>query len=433
MNPIRVRSREAFDRACRVIPGGVNSPARAFGAVGGQPLFIARGAGPFVYDVDGNEYVDYVGSWGPLILGHAHARIVRAVEEAVRRGASFGAPTELETQLAEVVIDAVPSMEMVRFVSSGTEASMSAIRLARGFTGRDVIVKFAGCYHGHVDSLLVQAGSSATTLGVPNSPGVPRGCTSDTLVLRYNDAAGLAEAFRAHGDRIAGIIVEPVVGNMGLIAPQPEFLTELRRLSERHGAVLIYDEVMTGFRLAYGGAQQLYRQMPDLTVLGKIVGGGLPVGAYGGRAEIMKRVMPAGPVFQAGTLSGNPLAMAAGLTTLQELRDRPPYGKLEQLGQKLAEGFNRGANDTGFSLQFARVGSMWTPFFTGRPVVDYDSARSCDTAQFGRFFWAMMDRGVYLPCSQFEAAFISAAHTEEHINQTISAARQALQELAGKK
>ena len=319
----RPRSRDAFERACRVIPGGVNSPARAFGAVGGQPLFIARGEGPYLYDIDGNQYLDYIGSWGPLILGHAHPRVVQAVEEAVRRGASFGAPTEAETALAELIIEAVPSIEMVRMVSSGTEASMSAIRLARGFTGRDVIVKFAGCYHGHVDSLLVQAGSSATTLGVPTSPGVPKGCTADTLVLRYNDVQGLADAFARRGDEIAGVIVEPVAGNMGLVTPSAEFLSELRRLTEQHGALLIYDEVMTGFRLAFGGAQQLLKQRPDLTVLGKIVGGGFPVGAYGGRADVMKKVMPAGPVFQAGTLSGNPVAMAAGLATLQELRDRP--------------------------------------------------------------------------------------------------------------
>src|SRR6266478_2174725 len=330
------RSREAFDRACRVIPGGVNSPARAFGAVGGSPPFIARGEGPFLFDIDGNQYLDYVGSWGPLILGHAPPKVIRAVEETARRGMSFGAPTELETELAELIVDAVPSMEMVRFVSSGTEAVMSAIRLARGFTGRDVIVKFAGCYHGHVDSLLVQAGSSATTLGVPTSPGVPRGCTNDTLVLRYNDAQALADTFRDNGDRIAAVILEPVVGNMGVVEPKLEFLTELRRLTEQHGALLIYDEVIAGFRLAYGGAQQVYHEMPDLTIFGKIVGGGLPVGAYGGREDVMKHVMPAGPVFQAGTLSGNPLAMAAGLATLQELRDHPPYGLLEEVGKRLA-------------------------------------------------------------------------------------------------
>jgi glutamate-1-semialdehyde 2,1-aminomutase len=430
MKPIRIRSREAFQRASRVIPGGVNSPARAFGAVGGQPLFIARGEGPYLIDLDGNPYLDYVGSWGPLILGHAHPRVVVAVEEALRRGASFGAPTELETQLAELVIDAVPSMEMVRFVSSGTEASMSAIRLARGFTGRDLIVKFAGCYHGHVDSLLVQAGSSATTLGVPNSPGVPQGCIADTLVLRYNDVDELAVAFEVHGAQIAGVILEPVVGNMGLVVPRPEFLSELRRLTDRHGTLLIYDEVMTGFRLAYGGAQQLYHQMPDLTVLGKIVGGGLPVGAYGGRADIMQQVMPAGPVFQAGTLSGNPLAMAAGLATLQELRDHPPYARLETLGRLLAEGLDQAASAAGVPHQLARVGSMWTLFFNPDPVTDYDVARRSDTARFGRFFWAMMDRGIYLPCSQFEAAFLSVAHTEQHVEQTLAAAREALAEVA---
>ena len=429
MRPIRTRSLDAYQRACRVIPGGVNSPARAFGAVGGQPLFISRGEGPYLYDVDGNQYLDYVGSWGPLILGHAHPRVVRAVEETLRRGASFGAPTELETQLAELIVDAVPSIEMVRMVSSGTEAAMSAIRLARGFTGRDVIVKFAGCYHGHVDSLLVQAGSSATTHGVPNSPGVPQGCTADTLVLRFNDLDGLAEAFRARGDHIAGVVLEPVVGNMGVVVPRPEFLNELRRLTEQHGSLLIYDEVITGFRLAYGGAQALYHQMPDLTILGKIVGGGLPVGAYGGRADIMKCIMPAGPVFQAGTLSGNPLAMAAGVATLQELRERPPYSRLEQLGKVLADRLREAASAAGMPHQIARVGSMWTLFFNPDPVTNYDVAKKSDTARFARFFWAMLDRGVYLPCSQFEAAFLSGTHTEQHVAQTIAAAREALTEI----
>jgi glutamate-1-semialdehyde 2,1-aminomutase len=429
MPPPRARSREAFQRACRLIPGGVNSPARAFGAVGGQPLFIARGEGPYLYDIDGNQYLDYVASWGPLILGHAHPRVVHAVEEAARRGASFGAPTEAESQLAELIIDAVPSIEMVRLVSSGTEASMSAIRLARGFTGRDVIVKFAGCYHGHVDSLLVQAGSSATTLGVPNSPGVPAGCTADTLVLRYNDVHGLADAFAAHGERIAGVILEPVVGNMGLVRPSTEFLAGLRQLTEKHGSLLIYDEVMTGFRLAYGGAQQLFHQLPDLTVLGKIVGGGLPVGAYGGRTDVMKHVMPAGPVFQAGTLSGNPLAMAAGIATLQELRDHPPYARLEERGERLAKGMHEAAAAVGLKHCVARVGSMWTLFFTEGPVIDYDTAKHADTSRFARFFWAMMDRGFYLPCSQFEAAFISALHTDKQIDQTLAAAREALAEV----
>jgi glutamate-1-semialdehyde 2,1-aminomutase len=431
MPPPRVRSREAFQRACRLIPGGVNSPARAFGAVGGQPLFIARGEGPYLYDLDGNPYLDYVASWGPLILGHAHPRVVHAVEEAVRRGASFGAPTEAESQLAELIIDAVPSIEMVRMVSSGTEASMSALRLTRGFTGRDVIVKFAGCYHGHVDSLLVQAGSSATTLGVPNSPGVPAGCTADTLVLRYNDVQGLADAFAAHGERIAGVILEPVVGNMGMVRPSSEFLAELRRLTDKHGALLIYDEVITGFRLAYGGAQQLFRQRPDLTVLGKIVGGGMPVGAYGGRADVMKHILPAGAVFQAGTLSGNPVAMAAGIATLQELRDHPPYTRLEELGERLAKGLLEAARAAGLPHCVARAGSMWTLFFTAGPVVDYDTAKQADTTRFARFFWAMMDRGFYLPCSQFEAAFLSTLHTEKHIEQTLAAARAALAEVAG--
>jgi glutamate-1-semialdehyde 2,1-aminomutase len=428
---MRTKSTAAFERACRVIPGGVNSPARAFGAVGGQPIFIARGEGPYLHDIDGNRYLDYVGSWGPLILGHGHPRVVAAVSAALSRGASFGAPTELETRLAELICQLMPSIEMVRMVSSGTEAAMSAIRLARGFTGRNLIVKFAGCYHGHVDSLLVSAGSSATTLGVPDSPGIPRGCTQDTLVLRYNDVAELRQALKTRGDEIAGVILEPVVGNMGLVIPTPEFLAELRQLTTHFGALLIYDEVMTGFRLALGGAQELFAQKPDLTVLGKIVGGGLPVGAYGGRADIMKKIMPAGPVFQAGTLSGNPLAMAAGLATLEELRDHPPYERLDQLGRRLAAGLAAAAQSAGVPHQLQRVGSMWTLFFTASAVTDYDSAKASDTTRFGRFFWAMLDRGIYLPCSQFEAAFLSAAHTEEHIEQTLAAARVALPEARG--
>ncbi len=430
MKPTRVRSREAFARAGRVIPGGVNSPARAFGAVGGQPLFIARGEGPYLYDLDGNRYLDYIGSWGPLILGHAHPRVIDAVTEAARRGLTYGAPTEAESVLAEMIVSAVPSVEMVRMVSSGTEASMSAIRLARGFTGRDAVVKFAGCYHGHVDSLLVQAGSSATTLGVPNSPGVPGGTTADTLVLRYNDTQALAGAFAARGDSIAGVILEPVAGNMGLVTPSAEFLAELRRLTEKHGALLVYDEVMTGFRVAYGGAQQLLRQMPDLTVLGKVVGGGMPVGAFGGRADVMKHVLPAGPVFQAGTLSGNPVAMAAGIATLQELRDRPPFSRLDELGARLEAGLRQAARDAGVPCCLNRVGSMWTLFFTTGPVTDYDSAKTTDTGRFAKFFWAMMDRGVYLPCSQFEAAFNSVLHTEKVVDETIKAAREALAEVA---
>ena len=421
----RTGSQTAFAKACQLIPGGVNSPARAFGGVGGQPIFIARGEGPYLFDLDGNRYLDYCGSWGPLILGHAHPRIVAAVNQAMVKGASFGAPTELETQLAELITKLMPSIEMVRMVSSGTEAAMSAIRLARGYTGRDVIVKFAGCYHGHVDSLLVSAGSSATTLGVPTSPGVPKGCTQDTLVLRYNDVAGLEDAFKTKGDKIAGVILEPVVGNMGLVTPTKEFLSALRQLTLQAGSLLIYDEVMTGFRLALGGAQQLQNVKPDLTVLGKIVGGGLPVGAYGGRADIMKKIMPAGPVFQAGTLSGNPLAMAAGLATLEELRDRPPYAHLEKLGTMLDEAFKaQGQPSLGLRLQ--RVGSMWTLFFNTELVVDYDTAKKSDAAKFGRFFWAMMERGIYLPCSQFEAAFLMSVHTEDHVRQTIAAAKEAL-------
>jgi glutamate-1-semialdehyde 2,1-aminomutase len=426
----RTQSEAAFAKASALIPGGVNSPARAFGGVGGKPPFIARGEGAFMHDIDGNRYLDYVGSWGPLILGHCHPRVVKAVNEAMSHGATFGAPTVLETRLAELITQLMPSIEMVRMVSSGTEASMSAIRLARGYTGRDVIVKFAGCYHGHVDSLLVSAGSSATTLGVPNSPGIPRGCTADTLALKYNDIASLREAFAAHGSRIAGVILEPVVGNMGLVVPSPDFLAELRGLTTKHGALLIYDEVMTGFRLALGGAQQLQNMKPDLTVLGKIVGGGLPVGAYGGRRDIMSRIMPAGPVFQAGTLSGNPLAMAAGLATLEELRDHPPYAWLEKLGQRLETGLRQACTERRIPHQFARVGSMWTLFFTDRPVRDYDDAKSSDTARFGKFFWAMMDRGVYLPCSQFEAAFLSAPMTEMDIDNTVEAARAALATLA---
>jgi len=423
------RSRLAFERSCKVIPGGVNSPARAFGGVGGQPLFIARGEGPYLFDIDGNRYVDFVGSWGPLILGHNHPRVFQAIREALEKGATFGAPTEVESQLAELIIQLVPSIEMVRMVSSGTEASMSGIRLARGFTGRELIVKFAGCYHGHVDSLLVAAGSSATTLGVPNSPGVTKGAAADTLLARFNDILDMRKLFKDKGDQIAGVILEPVVGNMGVVLPHIEFLNELRHLTHHYGALLIYDEVITSFRLALGGAQELFQQQPDLTILGKIVGGGLPVGAYGGRADIMKRIMPAGPVFQAGTLSGNPLAMAAGLATLQELREHPPYARLQELGQTLEEGLKEAARAADLPHQLARAGSMWTLFFNDKPVTDYDTAKESHTARFARFFWTMLERGFYLPCSQFEAAFLSAAMTEEQITQTISAARSALTEM----
>jgi glutamate-1-semialdehyde 2,1-aminomutase len=422
----RTKSHAAFERAKQVIPGGVNSPARAFGAVGGEPVFIARADGAYLHDIDGNKYVDYIGSWGPMILGHAHPRVVAAAVEAAKAGSSYGAPTERETDLAELIREAMPAVEMVRMVSSGTEASMSAVRLARGFTGRDVIVKFAGCYHGHVDSLLVSAGSSALTLGHPTSPGVPAGCTSDTVVLRFNDVQALRELFAARGDQIAGVMLEPVVGNMGLVTPSAEFRAELRRLTHHHGALLIYDEVMTGFRLAYGGAQQLFGEKPDLTILGKIVGGGYPVGAYGGRADIMRRILPAGPVFQAGTLSGNPVAMAAGVATLRELKENPPYARIEELSADLEKGLTAAAHEAGVPYQFNRVGSMWTLFFTPTPVTDLDTAKTSDTAKFGRFFWGMMGRGVYLPCSQFEAAFTSAAHSDTDVRLTVEAAREVL-------
>jgi glutamate-1-semialdehyde 2,1-aminomutase len=422
----RNRSREAFARAKSLIPGGVNSPARAFGAVGGEPIYIARGEGPYLIDIDGNRYLDYIGSWGPLILGHSHPRVVAAVEKALRDGASFGAPTERESELAELIIQSMPSIEMVRMVSSGTEAAMSAIRLARGFTKRNVVIKFAGCYHGHVDSLLVSAGSSALTHGVPTSPGVPVGCTNDTLVLNFNDVAGLQHAFDSRGDDIAGVIVEPIVGNMGLVEPTREFLTALRALTEKHSSLLIFDEVMTGFRLAPGGAQELLGIRPDLTVLGKIVGGGLPVGAYGGRADIMKQIMPAGRVFQAGTLSGNPLAMAAGIATLRELRDSPPYRRLEELTRRLADGISAAATATGVRHCLNRVGSMWTIFFTPGPVRNLEDAKRSDTIRFAKFFWSMMDQGIYLPCSQFEAAFLSVTHTEQHLSDTIAAAVEAI-------
>jgi glutamate-1-semialdehyde 2,1-aminomutase len=425
MNPSR--SRAAHERACRVIPGGVNSPARAFGGVGGTPITMARGEGPVLIDVDGVRRLDYIGSWGPLILGHCHPRVIAAVTEALHQGSSFGAPTEREAELAELVIHCFPAIEQVRFTSSGTEAAMTAVRLARGFTGRDTIIKFAGCYHGHVDSLLVQAGSSATTLGVPNSPGIPRGATQDTLVLEYNDADAVADVCRRHGDRLAAVLLEPVVGNMGLVPPRPGYLEALRELTTQCGALLIFDEVMTGFRLSLGGAQELFGVRPDLTVLGKIIGGGLPVGAVGGRRDIMQRLAPAGPVFQAGTLSGNPLAMAAGIATLRELIEHPPYAELERRTGLLAQGLTDAAHAGGIPHQVQRVGSMITLFFIAEPVVNYTTALRADTRAFARFFWRLMERGVYWPCSQFEAAFVSSAHTDDHIRATLQAAAQALQ------
>lgn len=421
------RSRTVFSRAQQLMPGGVNSPARAFGGVGGEPLVMARGEGAYLFDVDGNRYIDYVGAWGPMILGHAHPRVTEAIRSAVERGTSFGTPTEAENELAELIIDAVPSIEKVRLVSSGTEATMSAVRLARGYTGRDVIFKFAGNYHGHVDSLLVAAGSSAATLGVPNSPGVTPGTTQDTLVLRYNDIAALRDAFAEHGGRIAAVILEPVVGNMGCVIPHKDFLSALRELTQAHGSLLIFDEVMTGFRVAYGGAQSRFQLTPDLTTLGKIVGGGMPIGAFGGRAEIMDHVLPVGKVFQAGTNSGNPIACAAGIATLRTLREDPPYDRLERLGQQLADGLSRAAEAAGVPHSIARVGSMLTLFFNAEPVTDWDTASRCDTQRFARYFWGLIQRGVYLPCSQFEALFVSAAHTPADIAATVDAAQAALE------
>lgn len=425
----RERSQAIFSRAKQLMPGGVNSPARAFGAVGGEPIVMDRAEGAYLHDVDGNRYIDYIGSWGPMILGHAHPAVVEALREAAGRGTSFGAPTEAENRLAELIIAAVPSIERVRLVNSGTEATMSAIRLARGYTGRDVIVKFAGNYHGHVDSLLVAAGSSAATLAVPDSPGVTAGTSRDTMVLAYNDAAGLEQAFSEHGSRIAGVILEPVVGNMGCVPGDAGFLGRLRELTTQHGAVLIFDEVMTGFRVAYGGAQSLCGITPDLTTLGKIVGGGMPVGAYGGKAEIMDCVLPAGKVFQAGTLSGNPLATAAGIATLEQLRDESPYERLEEISARLADGLTNAASNAGVPHVLQRVGSMMTLFFNPLSVNNWTDADRSDRARFAKYFWGLIEEGVYMPCSQFEALFVSAAHTDNDIDHTIAAAQRVLKSL----
>jgi glutamate-1-semialdehyde 2,1-aminomutase len=419
-------SHEAFVRANRVIPGGVNSPARAFGAVGGEPPFIARAKGAYLYDIDDHCYIDYVGSWGAMILGHVAARVRDAVSGALELGSSFGAPTVREVEIAEAVAVAVPSIEKVRFVSSGTEATMSAIRVARAVTGRPKIIKMAGNYHGHVDSLLIQAGSAATTLGTPNSPGVTEGAVSDTILCPFNQVEAVREALKQFPRQVAAVLLEPVAGNMGLVPPRPGYLSAIRELTEKDGCLLIFDEVITGFRVAYGGAQELLGIRPDLTALGKVVGGGLPAAAYGAAGTIMDQVSPAGPIYQAGTLSGNPLAMAAGLTTLRLLRDEPPYQRLETLSARLADGLDRAATDEGVPHVVQRVGSMLTLFFHDGPVYDYDDARRSDTRLFGRFFWEMLARGVYLPCSQFEAAFVSAAHTEDDIDRTISAAALAL-------
>lgn len=426
----RDKSHAEFQRASRSIPGGVNSPARAFGGVGGEPLIIAGGEGAWLTDIDGNRLIDYVGSWGPHILGHRHPAVLKAIEEALLHGTSFGAPTELETSMAELVLDAYPSMDMVRMVNSGTEATMSAIRLARGFTGRDVIIKFAGCYHGHVDSLLVKAGSAATTLGVPSSPGVPAGCTQDTICLEYNNLGEVESTFAARGKEIACIILEPVVGNMGCVPPEPGFLEGLRRLCDQHGSLLIFDEVMTGFRVAYGGAQSLFNIRPDLTTLGKIIGGGMPVGAYGGRKDVMSKISPLGPVYQAGTLSGNPVAMASGIATLKILKETNPYPQLNAETARLVAGLKNAAAEAGLAHSTAQVGSMFTLFFTNEKVTNYTQAATADTKLYARYFWGMIERGVYLPCSQFEANFVSAVHTPDLIDKTIAAARDTLKEIA---
>ena len=415
------RSKELFERAQLSIPGGVNSPVRAYRSVGGTPPFIARGEGSRIFDADGNEYIDYVGSWGPLILGHRHPAVLDALAEAMTRGTSFGAPTEQEIDLAETICRMVPSVEMARLVNSGTEATMSALRVARGFTGRDLTVKFDGCYHGHVDSLLVKAGSGVATLGLPDSPGVPKGFSDTTLTAPYNDVPALEEVFRLHGPKIAAVIVEPVCGNMGCIPPEEGFHQALRRITADNGSLLIFDEVMTGFRVAAGGAQQIYGIKPDLTTLGKVIGGGLPIAAYGGRRDIMAYVAPSGPIYQAGTLSGNPLAVGAGLAVLRHLEAHPEvYKQLDEATAELAAAAPAG-------LTVNRVGSMMTWFFTDQPVRNADDARRCDTKRFGRFFHAMLERRIYLPPSQFEALFVSAAHSSADISRTVDAARESFE------
>ena len=423
------KSKQAYAKAKTLMPGGVNSAARAFGAVGGEPIVFDRGEGAYLFDVDGNRYIDYIGSWGPMILGHQFSDVKEAVHAAVEKGTSFGAPTVAENELAELVIGMVPSVEMVRLVNSGTEATMSAIRVARGATGRDVVVKFAGNYHGHVDSLLVAAGSSAATLAVPNSPGVTEGTSKDTLVLEYNSVEQIEQAFQTHGDKIACVILEPICGNMGVVVASPEFLRTLRELSDKHGSVLIFDEVMCGFRVASGGAQSILGVEPDLTTMGKIVGGGLPLGAFGGRSEIMKHVLPAGRVFQAGTLSGNPIATAAGIAMLKALQTKSPYQKLESLALRLQSGVEQAMADSEIPFSINRVGSMMTLFFTSQSVCDWTTASGADTERFAKYFWGLIDRGVYMPCSQFEALFISAAHTDEDIDATVNAIGEVAQTL----
>jgi len=423
------RSSKLFQQAIKSIPGGVNSPVRAFRSVGSDPLFIKKALGPRIFDEDGNAFIDYVGSWGPMILGHCHPQVVAAIKAAVDNGASFGAPTELEITLAEMVIDAVPSIEMVRMVSSGTEATMSAIRLARGYTGRDDILKFSGCYHGHSDSLLVKAGSGLATFGVPDSPGVPADLAKHTLTATYNDLGSVRALVAANKGTIACVIVEPVAGNMGTVPPKEGFLEGLRSICTEEGIVLIFDEVMSGFRVAYGGAQEVYGVTPDLTTLGKIIGGGLPVGAFGGRKEIMSQLSPAGGVYQAGTLSGNPLAMSAGIETLKLLKEPGFYQRLEEKSAFVAQGIAKAAKDAGVPLYSTRVGSMFCGFFSKDPVYDWDGAAKCDTKVFASYFRNMLQEGIYLACSQFETAFVGISHTTEDLEKTIAAAAKSFKAL----
>lgn len=423
------RSAKAFAEAKEVIPGGVNSPVRAFKSVGLTPLFMERGLGSRVYDIDGNEFIDYIGSWGPLIVGHSHPDVVQAIKQTAEKGSSFGAPTELETEMAKLVIERVPSLEMVRMVNSGTEATMSALRLARGYTKRAKIVKFEGCYHGHADSLLIKAGSGVATLGLPDSPGVPESVAVNTITVPYNDLESVQLAFEKFGEEIAAIIVEPIGGNMGVVPPLPGFLEGLRDITRRYGSLLIFDEVMTGFRVGLHCAQGLYGIDPDLTCLGKIIGGGLPVGAYGGKHAIMEQIAPSGPIYQAGTLSGNPLAMAAGYTTLKLLGEPGVYEELERKSAKLEEGFTRNAKELGIASTINRVGSMICPFFTDQKVIDYETAKTSDLNRFNRYFAALLDLGVSIAPSQFEGMFVSTVHTDEDIDQTIAAHYEALKQL----
>ncbi len=423
---ITEKSQKAFAEAQSFIPGGVNSPVRAFGAVGGTPIFIKSGSGCYLTDIDGNEYIDYVGSWGPLILGHANPDVVKKVNEAVTNGTSYGAPTESEIRLAQLIKEAMPSIEKIRMVNSGTEATMSAIRLARGFTKRDGVIKFEGCYHGHVDSLLIQAGSGATTLGTPTSPGIPRDFVKHTISLPYNDIDRVNEVCSQQGKDIACIIVEAVAGNMGVVPPKKNYLEGLREITRKYGIVLIFDEVMTGFRVAHGGVQSLYNIEPDLTTLGKIIGGGLPVGAYGGKKEIMDSISPVGPIYQAGTLSGNPVAMAAGIATLEILKNNNIYRELEEKSQKMAAGVEKACKDARIPAYHTRVGSMLCTFFTDQPVIDYTTAKESDTKRYAKFFHGMLERGFYFAPSQFEAVFVSTAHGKKEIDMTIDAFREVI-------